>query len=692
MKAFSTHLFLCLFFFFSTSNSANAQIKVSRTPSWVKIQTYDPKPKIDISEVSYGLLTLLSDEQVHAPRQEQYIRFVRKITDNVGIQEGSSISINYDPTYQSLSIHSIKVVREGKSINKLNINDFQTIRQESNAESYIYDGSLNAIANLSDVRKDDIIDISYTIKGFNPIHKGHIATSSLLNNYEPVGKINFTIISDKQLYYKILNSDEEPEIKSISGFTSYNWQATNTEKPLLEENMPFWYIPYKSIFVTDFKDWEQVVDWGLNIYKDETKLSQELRSKIDEIKTSHDAEGQRISSVLKFVQDEIRYLGLESGIGAYQPFSPNRVYEQRYGDCKDKSFLLVSMLKNMGIKAYPALVNSTYGEALHEFLPTPKAFDHVVVKVIDSLDNHFFYDPTQTNQFGRYNDIPFPNYAKALVIKEGVNALEKIETKNKDLVEVFDIFDLKKVGQAGELYSTTVYRDEEADIMRNYFKSNSLSTLSKNFKSYYDNYYDGVEILKDPIIRDDSIANKITVEEFYKINELWTPMIENKDNIGVEFVPLSLVEVLRIPTDKNRKTPYALYFPTHRKHKMTIKLPQSWNLTNDNFNINSKNFDFSFNSKLNGSNNILYLDFEYKNKNAFVNPSDFDEYYKDIKKIENSIAYYIYIPKSMAKFSNLDTNLVGSYVIKFVLWVFGILIAAGIVVFIVIRRNNKKSL
>ncbi len=691
MKVFSTPLLFCLFFFVSTTDSAIAQIKVSQTPSWVKIQSYEPKPEIDINEISYGLLTLLSDEQVHVPREEKYARLVRKISDNVGIQEASSVSINYDPTYQKLIIHDIKVIRQGKSVNKLNINNFQTIRQESNAESYIYDGSLNAIANLSDIRKGDIIDMSYTIKGFNPIHNGHFATSSSLNDYEPVGKINFNIISDTKLFYKILNSDQEPEISSNNGYTSYNWQATNTDKPLLEENMPYWYVPYKSIFVTDFEDWEQVVNWGLDIYNDEKNMSQELKAKIEEIKTSYDSEGQRISSALKFVQDEIRYLGLESGIGAYKPFSPSQVYQQRYGDCKDKSFLLVSMLRNMGIQAYPALVNTTFGEALHEFLPTPKTFDHVVVKVIDSLDNHLFYDPTRTNQFGSYDNIPFPNYGKTLVIKKGVKGLEQIETKNEDLVEVFDIFDLKKINEPGELYSTTVFRDEEADIMRNYFKSNSLSTLSKNFKSYYDNYYNGVEILKDPVIRDDSIANKITVEEFYKINELWTPMIENKDNIGVEFAPLNLVEVLRFPTEKTRKTPFALYYPTHRKHKMTIKLPQRWNLNRDKININSKNFDFSLSSRMNSTKDILYLDYEYKNKTGYVNTSDYDEYYRDIKKIEGAIAYYIYIPKTMAALNNLDNSLIGSYAIKLILVIFGILVAAGIVIFFAIKRSNKKS-
>ena len=83
------------------------------------------------------------------------------------MQAGSSINILYDPSYQKLELNSIVVIRNGKIIDKLNSSNFQLIRKELNSESYIYDGSLSAISNLSDIRVNDIIDYSYTIKGYN---------------------------------------------------------------------------------------------------------------------------------------------------------------------------------------------------------------------------------------------------------------------------------------------------------------------------------------------------------------------------------------------------------------------------------------------------------------------------------------------------------------------------------------------
>lgn len=682
---------LCFLFGFSC---LYAQISITKTPSWVVPQTFDQQPDIDLNEISYGLLTLLSDEQIHIPKQERFVRLVQKITDNVGVQDGSSISVNYDPAFQKLFLHQITVLRQGKIINKLDANNFQTIKQESSSESYIYDSSLNAIAQLADIRNGDIVDLSYTIKGFNPIHGGKFSGATVLNDVQPVGKINYYLISKNKLQYKMINSNTEPNIGTYMGLTTYHWHSNLAEAPNFEDNVPTWYLPFQHVFVSEYETWDTVVDWALNIYQDEVTLSSELKAKIEQIKSSAESEGERIATTLKFVQDEIRYLGLESGIGAYKPFSPNKVFEQRFGDCKDKSWIMVTMLRNMGINAYPVLINTSHGESLHQFLPSPNVFDHVVVKVVDSTNTDLFYDPTNTNQFGNYKSVAFPNYGKALVIKKGVTALEHIATQRKDLVEVFDTYDLPIVGGPGTLNVMTVYHEAEADAIRARYKSQSLSSLSKDFKNYYERFYQGVEVLKDPIFDDDSLANKILVVESYKINNIWTPMLADDKNIAVEFSPHSILDIAILPSEKERKTPFALYYPVQKKHQITVKLPQKWGVVKNEVRINSKSFDFSMKVKMNPSKDILYLNYEYQNKHSFVSPDDFEDYYTKMKEVEQIVAYYIYIPKSNAKALNLAENfntdkLVSSAttILIYILGIVGV-IAVGLVIFI--TKSNRK--
>ena len=74
---------------------------------------------------------------------------------------------------------------------------------------------------------------------------------------------------------------------------------------------------------------------------------------------------------LQFVQNKIRYVSLSFGSNAYHPHHPDEVLQNRYGDCKDKSLLLLSLLRAAGIQAWPALVflksvMSKVGEMLSE--------------------------------------------------------------------------------------------------------------------------------------------------------------------------------------------------------------------------------------------------------------------------------------------------------------------------------------
>lgn len=66
--------------------------------------------------------------------------------------------------------------------------------------------------------------------------------------------------------------------------------------------------------------------------------------------------------------------------GNYTPQAPAKTWELRYGDCKAKTLMLLAMLRAMGIEAEPVLASSGGGDLLPERLPTPGAFDHVLVR------------------------------------------------------------------------------------------------------------------------------------------------------------------------------------------------------------------------------------------------------------------------------------------------------------------------
>ena len=100
-----------------------------------------------------------------------------------------------------------------------------------------------------------------------------------------------------------------------------------------------------------------------------------------------------LAEALRFVQSDIRYVSISIGTNSHRPYAPAVVLHRRYGDCKDKSALLVTILRDLGINAKPVLVSVSYRKGFGDWLPSPKLFDHAIVRV--ELDGRqYWLDPT----------------------------------------------------------------------------------------------------------------------------------------------------------------------------------------------------------------------------------------------------------------------------------------------------------
>jgi transglutaminase-like putative cysteine protease len=680
---------ISLFFVFLICFSFHffGQVKQKNTPNWVQKTTYNTAPDIDLEENSEGILKLLYDHQVNRSTQELYYRIVNKIEENVGVQNGSSISVQYDPTYQTLVFHEIIVIRDGKTISKLKPNDFQLIRRELDAESFIYDGTLSATNNLSDIRVGDIIDWSYTITGINPIHGKKFSTVTVLNDYVPYGKMNITMLSKTPLEIQMENAPQDFKQSRANGMYKYQYTRSNIDALEYEENTPSWVIWSDTAFISDYKSWEEIANWGADIFRVQEPASSALRSEINTIKKAHPSKGARITAVLNFVQDEIRYLGLESGIGAYKPFPPNKVYEQRFGDCKDKSLLMVYMLRKMNIEAYPVLVNTYLKNTIENLVPSPKYFDHCIVKVVERDDRSWFYDPTISNQGGDYRNTPVPDYRWGLVLDQYTRGLEEISSDVTNNVDVVEEFILEEVGKGARLKVTTEYYDKEADFMRSYFKGNGTKSIKKDYESYMADYYPNITATQNPSFEDNIDDNIFTVKEFYKIDSLWTDSPVDEKNILATFQPYVVMNALVMPSKRERKHPFSLYYPSQKSHTMKVKLPEKWTIEEDFVNVSTDELDFSLITDYDWSTDFFTMKYSVKMYSDHVDPANFDKFYNSMNKINNSLNYSLIYPKPGASLFSMPKVNFGGVLIQI------LLVIAFVVVMIVITGKflNKSS-
>jgi hypothetical protein len=211
-------LFFCYdpFCIFSSSDfpifSLFSQGKISfeQRPTWVEPIEYHLEPQDTLH--SGGYFYLLLERQVNIERQETYRRTSIKVLTESGLESASSITINFDPSYQKVTVHKVIVRRGDKTIDKLKTNKFEFLRREENMDRLIYDKSIDGILNLDDIQVGDIIEYDYTMRGYNPVFEGKFFQTQYLNYSIPIGKIysSITCSKNRHLYFKTFNNAIAP--------------------------------------------------------------------------------------------------------------------------------------------------------------------------------------------------------------------------------------------------------------------------------------------------------------------------------------------------------------------------------------------------------------------------------------------------------------------------------------------------
>ncbi|MEO7524575.1 MAG: DUF3857 domain-containing transglutaminase family protein [Ferruginibacter sp.] len=634
---------LCLFFLFILEIlfgpgllfAQPGKVSISTEPGWVTKNNYDfSKTSLD-KEAIDGYIDIAIDKQVYLSDQTEYIKRSIRIISQAGVQNGSQVSVSFDPAYQQLSFHSIHIIRKGAILERLRLADIKTVHQEKELNNFIYNGALDAVLIVDDVRQGDILEYSYSRKGFNPIFKNKFTTTFNLQFSFPVYELYFKLIvpAGRKINIKNLNETLQPVFSTYNGQQVYVWQKTNSRALTLQDDTPSWFDPYAQVLISEYNNWKEVNEWALELFPAKKILSADVQQKIAEIKEQCKSDEERTQAALMFVQDDIRYMGIEMGQNSHKPADPSKIFSQRFGDCKEKSYLLCCMLRAMNIEASPVLINTTVKKSILEWLPAPTDFDHVTVRA-KLNDVYYWFDPTIAYQRGDIKNLYFPDYQAGLVVSEDIDALTTITHRNVSSVKVKEYFKVASMAGGGTLFVTTIYQGDPAGNVRNDFNEQSIKELMTTYQKFYARYYENIKA--DSLdFEDDDRTGNFTVREYYSIPDFWTV---DKGSINrFSFSAFVIDAILSRPKERDRTMPFSLSFPAKYNEEVIVELPKDWAVTDND--VHLKNSCFVFNSKLFCTNNKVHLQTNYESYKDHSTIDDSRAYFKDLAKydLESSV-------------------------------------------------------
>jgi hypothetical protein len=113
-----------------------------------------------------------------------------------------------------------------------------------------------------------------------------------------------------------------------------------------------------SVAWTTFKSWEEVGAWYRSLEADRATPSPEIKAKVAELIAGKSTDEEKVRALYAYVATQIRYIGVDFGIGRYQPHTAAEILSNQYGDCKDKHTLLAAMLSVAGIQPDAVLIGA----------------------------------------------------------------------------------------------------------------------------------------------------------------------------------------------------------------------------------------------------------------------------------------------------------------------------------------------
>jgi hypothetical protein len=560
--------------------------KVEPIPTWV---TPVEAPTKTTDDTATPLL--LNDEQIRVEKTVEYFeRRVWLARTLSGVESLAQHEFEWDPASEKMVLHGVWIWRDGKRRQAWSPDDARVFQREAQLDMGIYDGRLTFRVELRDLRVGDLVEVASTRSGENSVFKNHFSTSGVQADDFRMGLTHFRLLWNRgaMLQYKTHANAVEPKTSTLGEYKVFEWNLTDTPALHFEAEVPVdvEVLPY--VEFTDWSSWYEVNEWAQTLFvepKPNGRFKEELATILGK------PESERVKAAVRFVQDDIRYVGIELAEHSHLPHSPAWVLERGFGDCKDKTLLLVSLLRQLNLKAWPVLVHSQYGLRLPNVLPSALEFNHAIVR-IDFASGSRFVDATQTQRRGDPAQWESPQYGYALVIKPETRTLEKMPPikSTHSTWEIHQKWKVPKDKEVGTLEIETVASAHEAATLRSHISSQSVSELSeKKRKTREDELH--VKLKSTGFeFDDDETGERFTLREKYAVSDF----LDAKDSH--EFVALQLKEDLLLPPKEERKEPLAQPHPLRTKETIEYDADSTLSIVDfefENKKVSHRAFDFA---------------------------------------------------------------------------------------------------
>jgi transglutaminase-like putative cysteine protease len=331
--------------------------------------------------------------------------FVKVLTEK-GRRANRTLSLSYMLPYSSPEVTRLEILKPGGEVMPVDVaaNSKDSI-DESQMAMNIYDPNHRVLqVNLPKVDIGDVVHSVTRMTTARAIIPGQFAEENVLESDGLIRHLTYEVYApaDRPLQRVALRDEVSGTVTysaqtNADGSVTHQWTAANVPRMFNEPAMPPYEMVLQRLYVSTLPDWRAVSKWYWDLSQPHlAATSPDMEATVSNLLGGAQTDLDKIKAVFYHVSKKVRYMGLtpEKDRPGFEPHDVSVTFGKKYGVCRDKAALLVAMLRETGLPAYPVLIN--VGTKRDPEVPDPD-FNHAIVAVELEKGNYVLMDPTDEN-------------------------------------------------------------------------------------------------------------------------------------------------------------------------------------------------------------------------------------------------------------------------------------------------------
>jgi tetratricopeptide (TPR) repeat protein len=383
-----------------------------------------------VTAPDYANVAILEDDESYnfdeSGRSVHTAYVVYKILNQKGAEGWDSVAVDWAPWHEARPVIKVRVIAADLSV--------QTLDPKQITEAPAHDGEYKTYSD------DKMLRAPFPAIAPGVVVEEEFVTTETAPFFAPgqVGRIFFgregvpvahsvaEVDAPSSLPLRtdtVMLDDMKPQRTESNGRVTVFYESGPLAPFEAEEpNLPSDVSRFPIVEFSTGASWQTLAtEYGKIVDSHATQAT--VQSIVDGLVTGKTSVPEKEAAIVDYLDREIRYTGIEFDEAAIVPHDPAEVLAHKYGDCKDKATLLVTMLRAAGIPANVALLNAGSRLDVPVKLPGMGLFDHVIVYVPGK--SPLWIDAT--DQWARLGQLPSADQGRLALIARP-ETTELIET------------------------------------------------------------------------------------------------------------------------------------------------------------------------------------------------------------------------------------------------------------------------